>query len=817
LKDFDVRSAKYWMLLAPVLLVALFFLIYPYHKGLFHSPVAVVFEGPLYGAMIWLSVTFAVWALLYPFRTASEGLPVMGTGNARAEGSGGHGRKNLSFMLARHPYLRQYAPFAVFLLPLSYFVSLWNAASPHSATITFMIWVVHAFVFLMAYDAAREPTARIIFAAAIGLSGTAIVIFGFMNYFGDASLWGMIQYTGRGGPSNTYHLAVEYGASGLRLTSVFQYANSYAAFLIGFFLLLMAAVTHARKSWVAALAALPIVPALLAFLLTQSRGGYLMLPIASLLFLALIRTHRQLVFLALSVLAGILAILLYNPVFNLGLKAAEQGFDPSLPLRGWALLIPVSAGFAAVAVLIHRFGTSRLERFVERRIRFRGRQLLLPLAGLVLGAAGAALLLRSAGLLRWLPEALRTRLETINLAQHSVLERWTFYKDIFKMIRDYPWLGAGGHSWATLYYRYQNNPYTSNDPHSFYLQYLLDTGIIGFTLFIAFLAICLAVALKKAFRLQFQWDAATLACFSIPLGLAVHSAIDLDMNYLYHGVLFFLGLGVLAAPIPAGQANEDPSSDPAAAEPAIDGRDRPKISGGKNARASRRKRAKIYSPAAVRARRISYGVAAVCIAGALTMTVVASQRLASHSIYFNALMEADRTSVDIEYLDDQIREALKNVPKHPFYLAQRSNLMLQVYESTGDPHFLREAASSFEPLAAAEPNRKDVIMLRIRLLLAQGDRENALEAAESGLAMFPWDMTLYEQVFALHYALGSEAAQRGDEDTRRSHWEAILRWHDVIQARIEHLATLPKGQTQGKPFEMSKGMKNILAKVQNEV
>jgi len=813
LNDLFPRSAKRWFLLSPILLLACFLLIYPYHRGLFVSYVLYIFEGPLYGAMIWLSLTFAIWALLLPFRSVSpEWLMTSGTGGLQAEGNN---RKKVWTGLVRHPLLRQMAPFAVLLLPLSYLVSSWNAASPHSAMLTFLVWIIYAFVFLMAYD--MDSLSRIILAAGIGLSGTFVVIFGFMNYFGDASLWGLIQYEGPGGTvSKIYAQAAEYGASGLRLTSVFQYANSYAAFLIGFFLLLMAVVTHARSVVAVALASLPVVPALLSFLLTQSRGAYLMLPVTSLLFMALIRTHRQLIFLVLSILAGLLAVLLYGPIFRIGLRAVQEGFEPSMPLHGWALLLPASTGFAIVAVLMKHFAAPRLENFVERRLRLRGQQLLLPLAGFIWGAVGAGLLLRGSGFLQWLPPALRERLETINLAQHSVLERWTFYKDIFKMIGEYPWLGAGGGAWATLYGRYQNNPYTSNDPHSFYLQYMLDTGIIGFVLFAVFVAVCLASVLRKAFRLRFEWDAATPAFLGILLGLAVHSAFDFNMNYMYLGVLFFLSLGAVASPVQSAERTGDDTVTALVTEQINGKRESAKPSGSKRARASVR-RSKSYSPIADRIRKINFGIAATCFIATIALMIVSSNRLSAHNIFDIALREANRSEVNFEEFDAKLREAIQKVPGHPTYLAQRTALLIQLYESTRDPQLLQEAKTSLDRLLKAEPNRRDAIELHIRLSLAQDLREEALAIVESGLTMFPWDMSLYEQAFELHYALGAEAAQKGDDEAMRQHWEAILRWQDVIEARIAHLATLPEGQIQGKPFEMTQRMMDILMQVQKEV
>lgn len=799
MNDLFPRTARSLFPLVPVLLLVCFLLIYPYHRGLFVSYVTYLFEGPLYGAMIWLSLTFAVWALLFPFRTVSPERLAIG------------GKDGIS---VRHLFVRRFAPFAVFVLPLSYLIASWNAASPHSAMLTFFVWVTYAFVFLMAFDVARDPLARIGLSAGIGLSGTMIVVFGFLNYFGDASLWGILQYEGSGGTvSKTYLQAVEYGPSGLRLTSVFQYANSYAAFLIGFFLLLMAILTHARSLVIVALAALPVVPALLSFLLTQSRGAYVMLPVTSLLFVSLMRTHRQIIFLALSVLAALLVLFLYDPVFRIGLQAIQEGFDPVQALKGWALLLAVSAAFVAAAVLMCRFAAPRLEALVEHRLRFRGHQLVFPLAGVLLGVAGVGLLLRGAGLLQWLPPALRERLETINLTQHSVLERWTFYRDIFKMIGDYPWLGAGGGAWATLYERYQNNPYTSNDPHSFYLQYLLDTGIVGFVLFAAFLTVCLAAALSKAIRFQFEWDAATSACLGVFLGLAIHSAIDFNMNYMFLGVLFFLCLGVLASPSGSSEQPGDDAVTVPAAEPAKGKQDLKKTT--KRSRASVR-RSRTYSPVADRLRKVNFGAALVCLVAAITMITVSSNRLSAHNLFDQTLQEASRSEMYFEEYDTRLQQAIRKVPNHPFYLIQRTDQLIQLYEMTQDPDFLQEAEALLVRLQRAAPYNKNTIAFRIRLSLAQGFQEKALEAVEYGLAIFPWDMTLYEQAFELHYILGSQAAERGDEEARRRHWDSILRWKDTVHARMEHLASLPEGQRQGKPFEMTRRMKDVLAQIQSE-
>ncbi len=780
MKTFATISTR-WHVALPASLLTCFLLIYPFHKGLFVSSV-FTFEGPLYGAMIFLSLTFAVFAALHGNRFVQPAV----AGSLIQE-------QQKRWAVLDGPILRQMAPLAVFLLPLSYLMSMWDAVSRHSAFLSFLIWLMYALVFLMACYLARDAWGRTWLAGSIGLSGTVLVVFGFLNYFGDASLWGSIRYTGPGGaPSNTYHLAVEYGASGLRLTSVFQYANSYAAFLIGLFLLLMGLVLHARNRYAIIAAALPVVPALLSLLLTMSRGAYLVLPVAALLFMAVLTVRRQLLFILLSLVAGLFALALYNPIYQIGLTAVTEGFSQELPLKGWGLLLPASAAFAAFAFAMERFASPRLESFLERRLRFRGRQMLLPAVGMALGVAAALLLFGNTGFVKLLPSALQDRIASINLNQHSLLERWTFYRDIFKMIRDYPLIGAGGGAWAVLYERYQNNPYTSNDPHSFYLQYLLDTGVIGFLIFAFFLITVFVVVIRRGNRHGFAWDTATPACLGLLFGLGVHSAIDLDMNYMYLGILFFLSLGVIFN-------NNEVGDQPVAVTPD---------------RRMRKQARHLAGQLAIRTRWISRSIAACGIVIALILTLVSQQRLSAHNLFFGVMMEANDSEIDFEEFDTELQRALAKVPRHPAYLSQRAALLIQVYESIRDEQLAAEAEAVLNKLQQTEPHRKDTLMLQIRLSLARGLQEQALELTETGLSMFPWDMSLYERAYALHYELGTTAAQRGDDEAKHRHWDAIRHWHNVIQDRMAHLATLPEGQMQGKSFELTERMKEIWTEVQ---
>lgn len=61
-----------------------------------------------------------------------------------------------------------------------------------------------------------------------------------------------------------------------------------------------------------------------------------------------------------------------------------------------------------------------------------------------MAVAVVAFLLIGTSVRSLLPDNIETRLENINFKQHSVLERFTFYKDAMKVVKDYPILGSGG-------------------------------------------------------------------------------------------------------------------------------------------------------------------------------------------------------------------------------------------------------------------------------------------------------------------------------------------------------------------------------------
>jgi hypothetical protein len=722
------------------LFIFLFLLIYPFHRGLIYTP-SVNYEGPIYGAIIFLSLVMVIFALLFFNKLTLKG------------------PQGLFSLL-------------ILLIPLTFWISTLGAASKHNSMFMFYVYLIYAFLFILSIHLTNHPLGRKLIAGGIVLSGSVLVLFGFLNYFGDASLWGLIHYTSTSGEvQSTYPLAAEFGASGLRLTSVFQYSNTYAALLIGLFIAMISVVVTAKNRYVLILSSLMVIPTLLSILLTFSRGAYVVLPVVAILILILLRFNNQMLFILFSLVAAVAALFLYDPIFDIGTKAVNQ-FNPQSAFKGWALLLLSSGIYSVVCIYTKKYLAPLIQKFTDSRIRFKWSQMLLPVLCVVIGVLGAVLVLGNTGFAKMLPVSLEQRIESINFNQHSILERGTFYSDSFKVIKDYPFFGAGGGAWPALYQSYQNNPYVSKDAHSFYLQFLLETGVIGFLILSAILLIIVIGFIKTRINDSSNTSNSALIFWSIFIAIALHSAIDLDMSFVTIGAIFFISLGGLAANIKMKFSFDSLNKSITSKMKAI-----------------------------------------ILLVISFFILFTSIQKLSAQEIYLK--VKADTVSSDIKFseLDKQLRNAISKDPNNPVYLTDRANYLIQGYKQTNNQLYINEANKLIDRIKPLEPFNKGIYLTETDILDALGSKEEVLQLIESHLSTYPWDIQLYDKVYALHYELGKQAADQGDTESKQKHWEAITKLDIRLEEKINHLASLPEGQLQGKDFARTEQMAEILEQI----
>jgi tetratricopeptide (TPR) repeat protein len=725
----EKSSILFWC--SSILLTA-FFIFGLFNRGLFNGSHAI-FDGPIFTAGIILSLTLLLSSFKFFF-----------TYNFKD-------RTDLIQLL-------------VWLIPLSYYLSKFTSVSSYNATVSLFINCLFAILFVVGLQLAKSHLGNIFLLFLILLTGYLTVVFGFMNWFGDASFWGLMNWSETAGSfASTYKDAVLVSDNQLRLSSVFQYPNSYAAYLIALILAsTVISVTRKNKTLVM-LNIIFLVPAFTSLYLTLSRGGLVTLPIILLFILPFLTFQRQILTLLYLFIAGVISVPLLKPLTSIGFSQRDQ-YVSAVTVRGWAYLLGASLLVAVLVYLLNKFLAPKLEvwcaNFSKKKLSF----YILPLSAILIGTISFILLLSNVGGLDFLPEAFKSRLENINLQQHSVLERETFYRDSIKIIKDNPLLGAGGGAWLSLYEKYQNNPYTSNQAHNFILQYIMDVGIFGFIFLCLFLGTIIYHFIRSYLKKEENERNKYLVFYVIFISIFIHSFIDFDLSYIILGGIVFISLGGMLA------INELPPY----------------------------KFQQIWIN-----KKYSYFYPAILIIGSVSLFATSIIYLNSNKQYFLAIDRANaQKPVDqvIQPLDSAIDKF-----KNPEYLVWKINLLTQLYDETKQEQFVEEATKLIHYLNEHESYNKAGIFAEINFNLSKGDLEQALLIVQNNTPKFVWSVEMFEHEASIQFQLGAKAFQENQPEKGEEHWNEVLKIYDKVKEQASQLE-LAEGQLAGRYFGVTSGL-----------
>ncbi|ULL18730.1 O-antigen ligase domain-containing protein [Paenibacillus sp. H1-7] len=666
----------------------------------------------------------------------------------------------------RFQQMRDWLALAVWTIPLSYALSSISAASSHfSANMIEMNMMYAAFFAIAVFLAANKSSAGIL-QQGIVFSGYIIVVYCFMNMFGNAY----------------YRDAVMLTDQGLRLTSVFQYANAYAAYLLALLLSCIWTFMNTRKPYLMLLHGIMLLPIMLSFLLTLSRGGIVVLPLILLAILPFFTLIRQIAFFVYLAIVTAGSLLILEPIRSKAeaivrrvVSSAEPeqqriGFFTPDSISGWLLLGGVSLLTALLLVCLHYWLVPRTEKRYADKLDKRFMPLLLPALMIAACILGAAVLSGNTPLTKLLPDSLQQRLSSINFQQHSVLERFTMYKDSLKIASDYPVTGAGGGAWISMYQKYQNNPYVVKQVHNFFLQYLIETGLVGLLCLVGLLGCVLYGYIRHYFRSRQEDRASHHIFYIVVVSILIHSMLDFEMSYVYLASLVFLCLGGMAS-----QA------------------DKPMA---------------LFKPDSAGSKRIRWAVPVLIGVASVYLFYSAAVQLKSNQLFIqaNELVRAS-SKPSFDEVMEPLDAALKYAPGHPDYLNFKIQLLHQAYNQTKEASFEQEANRSLALLDQYEPYDKERLETEYDQYVQSGRLDEALKVALRSLELNPWGVSVYkerpnwyERAIALCYELGSRARAANQTDSANAHWSRAYSLYDTVTAKTESLKLLPKGQMQGEPF-----------------
>lgn len=145
---------------------------------------------------------------------------------------------------------------------------------------------------------------------------------------------------------------------------------------------------------------------------------------------------------------------------------------------------------------------------------------------------------------RLLPGTLYNRFFGLSIVDINVQTRFRYTRDAWEIVKDHPLLGLGGHGWKSRYFQYQSSNYSSTEVHNHFMQVFVETGIIGFLLF---LAIWLTF-LYTAYRLYTDGDEErkilSVAISTAVLAIVAHSLYDFNLSLGAIGIFLWALMGV---------------------------------------------------------------------------------------------------------------------------------------------------------------------------------------------------------------------------------------------------------------------------------
>jgi hypothetical protein len=128
-----------------------------------------------------------------------------------------------------------------------------------------------------------------------------------------------------------------------------------------------------------------------------------------------------------------------------------------------------------------------------------------------------------------------------HLVNASSSSRWLWWKEAWRAWERQPWRGTGAGSFELTHRMLRTNSIVVTEPHNVPLQFLTETGVVGFLLAAASIA---AASLGVVKRLRGR-EPAAVALAVLVGAYAIHSLVDFDWDFVSVTAPFLLSVGAL--------------------------------------------------------------------------------------------------------------------------------------------------------------------------------------------------------------------------------------------------------------------------------
>jgi hypothetical protein len=338
------------------------------------------------------------------------------------------------------------------------------------------------------------------------------------------------------------------GSSGRigRLSSPIGYWNALGLlFAMALPLALWLAARREHRHWLRSAGVVYVYALVVGLLMTYSRGGVLAAGVAAALWIALGSPRIESA--AALLLGGGAGLGVAVWAFTRpGLSSDNQPDSVRVHDGAWFAVVFVLAAIAVAALAyLGSLAEERRPLTDARRRRVERLALGALVAVVVVGVVALVVEAKPEGWFRdFTAQPTNAALQggPQHLVNASSSSRWLWWKEAWHAWEKSPWRGTGAGTFELTHRLLRTNTIVVTEPHNLPLQFLSETGLVGFFLVLAGFG---AAAVGVFKRLRGQRDPPALALAILCVAYVVHSLVDFDWDFVAVTAPFLLSLGAL--------------------------------------------------------------------------------------------------------------------------------------------------------------------------------------------------------------------------------------------------------------------------------
>lgn len=391
--------------------------------------------------------------------------------------------------------------YAVFGLFFAYLISFFFSVNSFTAYDSLFIYASYFLLYIMIANLTDQGSKL---KAALYISVASIFVIAFSGHLVYADI---IKLKG----------AMEYN----RLYGLYQYPNATGSVLGAGALICISYLPKCINKWESILIHIALTTIFSAFVLTLSVGAFLTFAAVILIYFIVTKVKGKLYIM----LTSATLLVSYLPLLYIFIRGTyKQSF-----IIMYIISLIMSGIFGWLINYLNNKGLRDMDSKKSMKI-------VLASVALVLFLSIALFFIFRSSI-----EPAVSKLWDEELKSQNAQDRITFTKDGFRIFTDNILFGAGGGAWKDLYFRYQSFPYPSTEAHNYYIQLMIETGLVGL---IALISV-LYLVLKKGIIIILKGDNQTSASLYLAvLMLLGHAVLDFDLSLT---ALMFLLMFIVGA------------------------------------------------------------------------------------------------------------------------------------------------------------------------------------------------------------------------------------------------------------------------------